>query len=66
VKVAWQGTGVALPDTVLEPMQIVGQTVEVRVPFNSAIHAAGNTRHPSSPGVQGHLRFRVSGWNSDR
>lgn len=65
VKYAWQDAGVASASTALTPQQIAGQAVEVAVDFDSTTIAADGTRHPTSPGIKGRLRFVIRGWNED-
>lgn len=53
VRYAWQGQAVKLPDQSVRPRDLGDGQLEVRLPF-------GND---SVPGVSGHLRLLVSGWN---
>jgi hypothetical protein len=63
VKFAWQGAGVALPDTEVEPQQISDRQIEVSIPFDSIAQRPDGTIRPSNPGIKGRLRFVVEAWN---
>ena len=64
VKFAWQGGGVALPDTPLQPEQITDRSIELNIPFDSGTTLTDGAFKPATPGIRGRLRFLVEGWNT--
>lgn len=65
VKFAWQGAGVAVPDTEVTPAQIAANAIEVNIPFDSGTLRDDGSLKPTNPGIKGRLRFVIEAWNAD-
>lgn len=65
VKFAWQDTGVANADQLVDANKLDTGTIEIAIPFESQTIGPDGKPRPTRPGVKGRLRFVTSAWNSE-
>jgi hypothetical protein len=64
VTYAWQDSGVAPATTEVDAEQLLNNSVEVAIDFESHTTGEDGKPRPTNPGVKGKLRFVISAWNS--
>ncbi len=64
VTCAWQDSGVAAATTEVDAEQLLNNSVEVAIDFESHTTGADGKPCPTNPGVKGKLRFVIAAWNA--
>lgn len=65
VTYAWQGEGVAPATKEVDAAELLANTAEVSIDFDSHTTGPDGAAIPTNPGIKGKLRFIISAWNTD-